>query len=457
MDINKLSKIYHKHIVDVHIQTIINIYEKCKNDNIEIIIYKGIALSAQLYNDLYYRKSSDIDFVVQRENAKTILNILKNDGFRLQSDEEIDIENYEKYFYRSHLHALYKEVSGIKLFIEIHVNPLFNSERYFPNIDLFQNKQEITITKGYKIYTLSHNLNFSSLITHYVKHFTNFINCFFTDRPLNVKYKNNKADDLAHLKEIYLFYTKYNEHINFKSIVEIMDKNDTIEFLELFNHHFYEIFSIRLYEPNELIEYRNSNLYYQKNLCRHLLGISFEDFQNTDYNNLFVKFQSTFVYDPCKIITLYENQIFSEKIFVNNNVHFILSSIHPSYSVSYSGKDIDFNIYISKKYFIKKYINIDFNFKMENSIYLRVFSFHFDNSCSVFTKNKDIENWVSILFRQDHYMVNIKIKNIECNIIRYNIMICNRDTIGPLENHFSLTDTCQLYDPTKYCELHLIH
>jgi hypothetical protein len=454
-DLKRIGEIIHKHIVNTYIETITNIYEKCRNNHIDILIYKGIALSVQLYNDVYQRKSGDIDCIVKKEDVKTILYILVSDGFKLQSDQEIDFDNYEKYFSGSHLRALYKKINGFKVLLEVHVNPLFNPEKYFPVVDLFKDKQEIMIAEGNVIHTLSHNLNFICLMIHYVKHIMNFIDPFSADKMSDIQFVSLKDSNVARLNEIYLFYTKYKGHIDLQSIVEIMDKNDTIEFLELFNRHFYEIFNISLYEPNKLIEYRNTNLYLQKNLCRFLLDVPIVNLKKDDRKDLSVKYQNSFMYNPCKIITLYENQIFSEKIFVNNNAHFLLSPIHPSYSVSYSGRDVGFIIFFSFKYFMKKYVNIYFYFKRENNINFEVFSFHVDKSCNIFSENEDIKKYITVELCPDNYRVNIKIRDITGSIIRYNIVICNRDSIGDLENHFSLADTSQSYDPTKYCELHL--
>jgi hypothetical protein len=77
-------------------------------------------------------------------------------------------------------------------------------------------------------------------------------------------------------------------------------------------------------------------------------------------------------------------------------------------------------------------------------------------------ENKNISDMIKIELIHNEYMINVRLENIDFNILRYNIIVSNQDLFcdctssNLLVNHFSLTNTLQLFDPTKYCELHLL-
>jgi hypothetical protein len=166
------------------------------------------------------------------------------------------------------------------------------------------------------------------------------------------------VQNLKLLYEINKFYIRYSNSINLKLIINISDTDDIIEFLEIFSHHYNELFGIELFSKNDLMSRRNTNQYYQKQLCKFLLDIPLNELRNYSFNDLSDKFQSIFLYDPCKIVNLYENQVFSEKICVNNSLYLLASTFYPAYSVAYQKKNIFFNISFSEKYFVLKYVNI---------------------------------------------------------------------------------------------------
>jgi hypothetical protein len=65
----KMEKI--KQIVtQIRINVFEEIYKKSRENNIGLLVYKGVALSIQLYNDEYRRFSGDIDCIVKKEQLK---------------------------------------------------------------------------------------------------------------------------------------------------------------------------------------------------------------------------------------------------------------------------------------------------------------------------------------------------------------------------------------------------
>jgi hypothetical protein len=166
----ELRKVTNILLVKRNIKTILNFYKKCNEYNIELLIYKRVALSVLLYNDVYARKSNDIDCIIRKEDIKLFLKILHEEGFTDKTNREIYPDSFEQYISRQHLLPFIKFDGEILTQVEVHINTLSNPEKFLPCIDLFQNKQEIIINKKNKIYTLSHTLNFISLINHYIQH-----------------------------------------------------------------------------------------------------------------------------------------------------------------------------------------------------------------------------------------------------------------------------------------------
>ena len=455
----ELMKITNRLLVKCNIKTILNLYKKCNENNIELLIYKGIALSVLLYNDVYTRRRGDIDCIIRKEDIKLFLKILREEGFTDKTNREIYPDFFEQYIARQHLLPFIKIDGEIITQVEVHINTLSNPERFLPCIDLFQNKQEIIINEKNKIYTLSHTLNFISLINHYIQHDYSLVYSFPTSRR-----EDKIVQNLKLLYEINKFYIKYSDFIDLKLIVDISNTDDLIEFLELFNHHYNELFGVELFSKNDLMNRRNTNQYYQKQLCKFLLDIPLNELRNYSFNDLSDKFQNTFMHDPCKIVNLYENQVFSEKICMNNSLYLLASTFYPAYSVAYQGKNLFFNISFNEKYFVLKYVNIIIAIEKNHKYFIH--SIHFtkdmENIIIEDFENKNISHLITVKLIHSEYTINVKLENIDFNILRYNIIVSNQDLFcdcnSPnfLVNHFSLTNTIQLLDPTKYCELHLL-
>jgi hypothetical protein len=320
---------------------------------------------------------------------------------------------------------------------------------------------EIMITEKNKIYTLSHTPNFISLIVHYIQHFCNFIFIVIYGKDCEIFQLGGL------LEEINKYYLKYNNSIDLDEVINIADMNDTIDQLELFNQHYNEKFGISIFSSEVLKQRQNNYLYFQKQLYRFLLGFSLSEIDSyKDYSALYIKLIATVVYNPSKRIYLNENQVFHEKICINNFPYFPRIQYIPSYSIFHKKTQFFIKMHIDKEYFILNYTNIVIFLKKDDYPFIYRIQFAVDKLGNIINdpenNNFDIPIDISARSTHDNCKINICLHNIDINILRYNIIVSNKnqfnhdDVFGLYINRLSITNTNQIFDPTRLCELHLL-
>jgi hypothetical protein len=207
MENNDVEKIktekIHQIITRLRINVLGEIYKKCIENNIDVLVYKGVALSIQLYNDEYRRFSGDIDCIVKKEQLKRFLSILKDLGFKFtENDKEIDIESWKTYIDFPHIRSFSKKVYSVPVNLEVHLSTLSTNVSVLSRIDLFEDTVELELKDGFKIYTLSYTNNFISLMNHYVHHLLTQILDYLWDIRKDIDFRR-----VYHLiKEVHLFY-----------------------------------------------------------------------------------------------------------------------------------------------------------------------------------------------------------------------------------------------------------
>jgi hypothetical protein len=448
------EKVKFKIIALLQAKAIMDIQRICTDKNIAFLVYKGIALSIQLYDQPTARQSGDIDCLVKISELKEFLAVLKLLNYITCTGEEIDLDNYTKYINCPHLLPFHLITNNFCIRIEVHLTTLSNPERLLPCVDLFSGKNELSLNTE-KIYTLSHELNFISLINHYVKHFANF----FYIASFSNKYEH--WYDERKINEIYLFYNKFKDSISLDRIKEIARINDTVEDLELFNCHFQEIYNIRLVRAEDLKLLRNNNQYYQKQLSRFLMSMTFKDFFNRDFFDLYKQFMQNLIYIPTKSVSLYDScDGFHEKICISNG-HRFEGLLFPDYSVYFANKTLTFKVDIPFEYINSKYINVILIINKDKYWYLNKFDTYIDDDGILYDspnynrKKQEIESQINIFKNENGYTINFLLMNIDNGLYRYNLVARNQDTHEDFNDHLSISNTRQIYDPTKFCELYL--
>ena len=93
-------------------------FEKLDRENIRYAVLKGVHFAKQAYGDIGYRKSNDVDILIDRKNIKKALSIFKEEGFVQGSvDSEGVIEECgreKQMFLMLHSHQTYPMVKCLK-------------------------------------------------------------------------------------------------------------------------------------------------------------------------------------------------------------------------------------------------------------------------------------------------------------------------------------------------------
>jgi hypothetical protein len=454
-----MNEIINKNITELRIKTIQEINEKCIEQNIDFLIFKGTALSIQLYGDETRRKSSDIDCIVKQNQLKQFLSIIKGLGFRLLCDNsEININMYEQYIKIPHLVAFNKNVYNIKIVLEIHLTTVMLSlelhfisiyKRPVPNIDIFTDTVELTLKNGNKIYTLSYTINFMLLINHYISH----VEGPFLD--VLIGGEDKFIYDFLYIEELYLFYKKYKSCINIDILINNAIKCDTIDNIILVNQHFKMHFNDEIYPMDMLMKMSSPNNNIRLAIRRYLFTVSLDELINIKKEDLSVNFYKSIKYEPSKIIYLKAEQMFKEKLYLSSDGILNNKYSYPDYSVLYDGKNLFFTIIFDKRYFTEKFMSINFVVQEDdNQLYKLYHEFHADCSEEKHWYNKIISA-VSVTFNKNQYKVNILLENINVKILRYNLFFGNIDIYYWYKDYISTCNTPDVLDIIKCYELHL--
>jgi hypothetical protein len=440
-------------LVQFRINTLQEICVQCNEIGIDFLVYKGVALSIQLYNDETRRQSYDIDCIVKKDQLKEFLSVLKNLGYKCKSDmSDIEPDDYESYIGYPHLVPFYKR-NGYKIIIlEVHLSTLANPEYIYTNIDLFENTVGLFLKSGHKIYTLSYTLNFLSLINHFVHHLVSILITYMFERKHSYKYNYHC------IGELFIFYEKYILHINIEKLIGFAKESDSIENLILVNHHIQEIYRINIFSKGKLKELLKPNISLYKQLCNYLSNISLTDLVSTKEDILLEKFGSIIQYSPCKTVNLYRGQTFSEKILLSNDCYGVKKRSYPEYTISYrEDNSVIFRIKFSKEYFLGKYISVIFVIQKENCHKLSWIYYDIFPDCTE-KDRRNTENVFKIMKTKisgDCYEIDMIMEDVTIKLFRFNLVIRNVTRHESILDHVSICNTLDIFDITKYAELRL--
>lgn len=202
-------------------------------ENITILFLKGYFLATDLYDLAEIRKSNDIDLLVDYSDLQRALEIFHNLGYIYKNGDDIldkpireiyDINNY------THICPMMKKniYNGQEkiIYIDLHINPLHNMPMYDksnPLSVIYRSHYEAI--DGYEVCLLELHDRLVHLIGHFVDHLIGDIH-----RQLDRKGKHFSVR-LSHLHDIALFIDKYNNDINWSTIIErsqIMEQRECI-------------------------------------------------------------------------------------------------------------------------------------------------------------------------------------------------------------------------------------
>lgn len=137
----------------------------CRNHEIPVIAYKGVALSQQIYGDIGLRKSSDIDIIVRQQDVTHVKDLLVSRGYTpqisLTPEQEKRFIQERCEYNLSHPHKTMIEVHW-QFFPGNYLSP-------FKETDIWSGLKAISL-EGTEIFTLSPEMLIIALCIHGAKH-----------------------------------------------------------------------------------------------------------------------------------------------------------------------------------------------------------------------------------------------------------------------------------------------
>lgn len=130
----------------------VRIMRLCTENNINIIPYKGHSFLASIYKHKQLREIGDLDFLFHKTDAKKGLELLVNDGYVINSNDEFSLNekniNINDVFkaYGAYEATLAKSVNGKLTMIDYHWGFHYSFLPYKINLEyLFENKSTINV------------------------------------------------------------------------------------------------------------------------------------------------------------------------------------------------------------------------------------------------------------------------------------------------------------------------
>lgn len=105
-----------------HLTGMLSVVGILESNHIDVLVFKGLALAADVYGDIGLRSFSDLDLLVSRKNLRKAIHLLIQEGFR--TDIDLSLGQYEKLVARGHHAILVKDSAVVELHWEL-------SGRYF--------------------------------------------------------------------------------------------------------------------------------------------------------------------------------------------------------------------------------------------------------------------------------------------------------------------------------------
>ncbi len=195
---------------EILLKEIKKIEEKTIVNNIKVIYLKGITLAYDLYEPPDTRIFSDLDLLIDYNDAEKSLKILTEMGYNIKKENlnPKEIKNVIKS--RNHL-ELYKKINGELIVLELH-GSIFNPPGIF-SVCTKEYMKEINRVKFDEIYinTLNTENYFIYLCLHFVKHLPLD---YFDKLIMQTRFSFN----MQNIHDIALFIDKYESSISWQKI-----------------------------------------------------------------------------------------------------------------------------------------------------------------------------------------------------------------------------------------------
>ena len=224
-----------------------NVFEIFKSHEISYAVIKGAVLSKIIHNDIYYRKSGDIDILINRKDIDKVKNIMLNDGFIQGYVTDAGIVQFtrsELIFQSTMSHQMApfikKTTNPICPYVNVDINfeILWGESKVKCDMDyVLSHKQEVEIC-GQNITKLSTEMEFVTLCLHHYK-------------DMNSIYLLSQGS-----LKLSLFDDIYNYLVN--SLIDTEKLQNICNYLNVSDYVYYCVYYCNeIFNDNRLIEYLN--------------------------------------------------------------------------------------------------------------------------------------------------------------------------------------------------------
>jgi hypothetical protein len=154
-----------------------NIIEQLAQNKIDFILFKGSALSQEIYGNAALRPCSDVDMLVKRESIEDVKKIFFASGFSFPENLM-----HESFYYQNHFHLpFHKTLKNASVMIELHWNLMDKYLLGATSIDeIWERKRPIQF-EGVPAFGLSLEDELIYLALHTLKH--GYMNQFIASDP----------------------------------------------------------------------------------------------------------------------------------------------------------------------------------------------------------------------------------------------------------------------------------
>lgn len=142
-----------------------SVVDVLKSNDIDVLVFKGPALAADVYGDIGLRSFGDLDLLVSRSDLQKAILLLQSEGFEM--DIDLSIEQYEKLVAKTHHAVMIKDGAAIEIHWEL-------SGRYFSKPVRFEDladRAENIDVEGRSVKTLGPEDLLVYLCIHGCRHF----------------------------------------------------------------------------------------------------------------------------------------------------------------------------------------------------------------------------------------------------------------------------------------------
>ncbi|MFH1612187.1 MAG: nucleotidyltransferase family protein, partial [bacterium] len=277
------------------------------NNNIEIIVLKGIPLTEFIYGNIGLRCIGDIDLLVQEKDLEKIKKNLLDFGFKISG---YSTENFYR-SYHKHFHFTKELENGQKILLEIHWNIVKKNEPFKIDLEeIWKNKISLKNNSvSISVFSLEDAILYADL--HLYQHNYSYI-CFLCDLSEILNFGKDKINWEKVLLLAKKSKLKTITYFGFLTAKKYFDAPISFETLQKFSPFYYKKIFIKSFICSQI----SQSPFFHKNFLKNAI-IQFIIIRFIMIDNLkqFFKYFSKKVFPSCEELKFRYN-ISSPKLYI---------------------------------------------------------------------------------------------------------------------------------------------